>query len=184
MKKIYILLMHTNTFPSKLIKFFTRYKYTHVALSLDGDCNTIYSFGRKSLHSIFHGGFVIEKQNGMFFQTFHQTICQVYEMEVSQEQYDTVKRILSDMTQHIHIYKYDFFGLIPRYFGIPVTIKNKYVCSFFVAEVLEKANLVKFPKKVCFVHPKDFTALKELNKIYEGSYLAYRKDFCQIVIFK
>ena len=32
MKKIYILLMHTKTIPSKIVRFFTRYKYSHVAI--------------------------------------------------------------------------------------------------------------------------------------------------------
>lgn len=44
MKKIYILLMHTNTIPAKIIKFVTRYEYSHVGISLEKNCNTIYSF--------------------------------------------------------------------------------------------------------------------------------------------
>lgn len=35
MKKIYILLMHTNTMPARLIRAITRYEYSHVAISLD-----------------------------------------------------------------------------------------------------------------------------------------------------
>ena len=33
-------------------------------------------------------------------------------------------------------YKYDFLGIILRYIGVPITFKNKYVCSYFVAELL------------------------------------------------
>jgi len=72
MKKVYILLMHTNTLPSKFIKLFTRYSYTHVGISLDEDCNTIYSFGRKTLYSFLNGGFVIEGKTGAFLEKFHE----------------------------------------------------------------------------------------------------------------
>jgi len=176
MKKIYILLMHTNTIPSKLIKFFTRYKYTHVGLSLDKSCNTIYSFGRKNLHSFIKGGFVIENRDGAFFQTFNRTTCQVYELSVTEEKYNSLKHILEEMVENIQDYKYDFLGLIPRFFGIPVTTKNKYVCSFFVAEVLEKAEIIKFKKETCLVYQKDFSKREELSKVYEGSYLMYSTE--------
>ena len=39
--------MHTYTIPSRLIKRITNYEYSHIAISLDRNCNTIYSFGRK-----------------------------------------------------------------------------------------------------------------------------------------
>ena len=48
MKKIYILLMHTNTIPANLVKFITNYKYSHVALSLDKSCDTLYSLEEKN----------------------------------------------------------------------------------------------------------------------------------------
>lgn len=68
MKKIYLILMHTNTIPSKLVKFFTRYKYSHVAISLDKNCDTIYSFGRRKVNSILNGGFVIQKNKVSFLK--------------------------------------------------------------------------------------------------------------------
>ena len=68
MKKIYVILLHTNTIPSKLVRFFTRYKYSHVAISLSSNCDILYSFGRKKIDSIFNGGFVIQKKQDDFFK--------------------------------------------------------------------------------------------------------------------
>lgn len=68
MKKIYVILLHTNTIPSKLVRFFTRYKYSHVALSLSRNCDILYSFGRKKIDSIFNGGFVIQKNKMIFLK--------------------------------------------------------------------------------------------------------------------
>lgn len=36
--KIYIIQMHTHTMPSRLIKLFTHYKYSHIAISLTPKC--------------------------------------------------------------------------------------------------------------------------------------------------
>ena len=59
MKKIYIILMHTKTLPSKLVKAFTRYNYSHVAISLDPTCYETFSFGRKKVNNILDGGFSV-----------------------------------------------------------------------------------------------------------------------------
>ena len=54
--KIYVIQMHTHTMPSRLIKLFTHYKYSHIAISLTPECDKIYSFGRKELNSIINSG--------------------------------------------------------------------------------------------------------------------------------
>ena len=174
MKKVYILLMHTNTIPAKIIKTFTKYEYSHVAFSLDEKCDITYSFGRKKLHSILDSGFVVEHRNGEFFKTFYKTECSIYEVKVTDEQYNSVKEIINRMKKNSNDYKYDFLGIILRYFGVPLTFKNRYVCSYFVASVLEKAKIHIFNKKTCLIKPKDFDNIKGFNKIYRGKYLLYK----------
>ena len=78
MKKIYILLMHTYTIPSKIVKIFTNYEYSHVGISLSRECDEIYSFGRKKINSILNGGFVVEKKDGEFFKKFNNTKCKIF----------------------------------------------------------------------------------------------------------
>lgn len=173
MKKIYILLMHTKTLPSKFVKQFTKYEYSHVAISLDKNCRTTYSFGRRSLYNILNGGLSIQEKDGEFFKKFNKTVCKIYELEVTDEQYNDVKNTLSNMEENIDIYKYDFVGIIPRWFGHAVTFKNKFVCSYFIAYILNQANICKFNKDICLTVPKDFEKLKASREIYRGSYLAY-----------
>jgi len=173
MKKIYVLLMHTNTIPSKLVKFFTRYKYSHVGIALEKDCKTIYSFGRKSLRFIFNAGFSIENKDGEFFRVFNNTMCKIYEIEITDEQFQEVKSIIDDMSLNIDDYKYDFIGVIARYLGIPIKFKNKYVCSYFVADILKRSQICDFVKETYQMCPKDFENLKEFKEIYQGDYLDY-----------
>lgn len=173
MKKIYILLMHTKTIPSKLVKLFTKYEYSHVAISLDKNCYTTYSFGRRSLYNILNGGFSIQNKDGKFFKKFNKTVCKIYELEVTEKQYEDVKKIITHMEENIETYKYDFLGIVPRFFKIPVAFKNKFVCSYFVAYILDKANICKFKKDISLVVPKDFESINGAKEIYNGSYLQY-----------
>lgn len=172
-KKIYILLMHTKTIPSKLVKLFTRYEYSHVAIALEESCYKTYSFGRKSLYNILNGGLSIQKKDGIFFTKFNKSVCKIYELEVTDKQYEDAKKILENMEENIDQYKYDFLGIVPRWFKIPVSFKDKFVCSFFVAYVLDKSNIYKFEKNISLTVPKDFENLKGAKEIYNGSYLEY-----------
>lgn len=174
MKKIYIIQMHTNTVPSRLISLFTMYKYSHIAISFDKKCDVVYSFGRKTLYGIFNGGFTIEYKNGEFFKKFKDTRCRIYEVSVTNEQYSCLCKTIEYMKDNQDDYKYDFVGIILRYFGIPITFHNKYVCSYFVAELLKNANIYDFGKKTCFVEPKDFENIDIFNLIYTGKYLLYK----------
>ena len=172
MKRIYVLLMHTNTYPSKFVKFMT--KYSHVALSLDKSCHTLYSFGRKKPNTIIDGGFSIENKDGEFFKKFSNAECKIYELDVQDEQYKNLKNNIEDMEENRDDYKYDFLGTAFRYLNIPVTFKNKYVCSYFVASILEKNNIYNFNKETSLIKPQDFENLDGFTEIYAGKYLLYK----------
>ena len=170
---IYILLMHTYTIPSKLIKCFTRYEYSHVGISLQKDCKEIYSFGRKNINNFLISGFNIETKEGAFFQKFQKTKCIIYEVKVTPKQYYKIKKRIKYMISHEEKFKYDFAGMITRFFGIPSARKNYFVCSFFVASLLSDAGVYDFKKPSCMVKPKDFANIKEFPIIYKGKYVLY-----------
>lgn len=172
--KIYVIQMNTKTIPSKFVSLFTMYKYSHVALSFTKTCDITYSFGRRNLYSFLNGGFVIEYKDGEFFKRFSDTNCRIYEIEVTEEQYMSLYDEIENMMDNQDDYKYDYVGIILRYLKLPVTFKNRYVCSYFVAEVLKKSNICEFDKDTCFVKPKDFENLIGFNEIYSGKYTSYR----------
>ena len=70
MKEIYIVLTHTGTTLSGVVKFYTRKKYTHVSIGLDSELNELYSFGRLNPYNPFKGGFVREDLNNGTFARF------------------------------------------------------------------------------------------------------------------
>ena len=165
--------MRTKTSTDRFIRFMTKYDYSHVAISLDKSCEDTYSFGRKKPHSILNGGFVKENKDGAFFKVFNDTTCKIYEVETSDEKYEKLKNIIESMEEKKEIYKYDYLGIAYRFFNIPKTYENRYVCSYFVADVLEKSNIYKFEKDPCFIRAEDFDNVKEFNEIYAGKYHLY-----------
>ena len=54
MKKIYIVLTHSGTALSKIIKGFTKDEFSHVSISLDKELNEMYSFGRLNPYNPFY----------------------------------------------------------------------------------------------------------------------------------
>lgn len=174
MKKIYILQMHTNTIPSKFIKLFTRYNYSHIAISFNKTCNKIYSFGRRKYNSVIDAGFVEEHKHGKFFKKFKETNCRIYELIVNEKQYKQLKKKILYMKDHDKLFKYDYIGILLRFFRVPIIFKNKFVCSYFVAKLLEDAKIYKFPKECYFIEPKDFENIDNLNEIYSGKFLLYK----------
>ena len=128
---------------------------------------------KKKFNSILNGGFSIEHKAGDFFNKFNKTTCRIYEVNITEKQYEEVKNILYNMKKNTEKYKYDYLGIIPRYFGIPLTKKDCYVCSYFIASLLEETKIYIFGKNTCMVIPKDFENIKEFNQIYQESYKLY-----------
>lgn len=174
MKKIYVIQMSTKTIPARLISLFTMSKYSHVAISLNKNCDVTYSFGRRNIYSILNSGFVVEHKNGKFFKRFNDTNCRIYELNVTDKQYSDLVRIIKYMKKHSNNYNYDYLGIFLRYLKIPVSFKNKYVCSYFVAELLKEAHIYNFDKKTFFIKPKDFSKFDGFHLIYTGKYAYYQ----------
>ena len=87
MKKLYIILSNTGSFPSKVIHFFTKDSYTHISLSLNAELTEMYTFGRKYLYSIYPGGYIKERIHQRMFKRFKKTRIIVFELAVDSVKY-------------------------------------------------------------------------------------------------
>jgi len=171
MKNIYIILTHSGTIPSKIVKLYTRNKYSHVSISLKQELNEFYSFGRKKLYNPFNGGFIIESKDSKFYKRFKNTKCVLLKLSVTEEQYIEIDKIIDKYKKNINIYKYDFLGIIFRLLRIKVNRKNHLYCTKFVREVLEIANVYTFRNK--FITPDEFMKIPNIEIIYSGKLLGY-----------
>lgn len=168
---IYIILAHTGTLWSRIIKRVNKYEYSHVMLSLDDKLDKMYSFGRKKYNNPIDAGFVVEDKNGEFFTKFDGTRCRVYKVIVSEEQYEKLGAILEKFEYHRENFKYDIIGVILRQFNLKINRENHYVCTQFIATVLDKSGIYKPDKPFEDMRPQDFEHIREqkpTQNVYEG----------------
>ncbi len=172
MKKVYIVLTHTKTILSRLIKEFTKCEFSHVSISLDVDLNKMYSFGRLNAYNPFFAGFVHEYINKGTFKRFYKTKTKVYSLNVTDEEYAKIENTINQIKAEKEKYKFNIIGLVAA--GVHKKIGNdhSFYCAEFVKYVLENAGIkTNLPE---IVKPEHFESLEDINEIYYGLLKKYR----------
>jgi hypothetical protein len=172
MKEIYIVLTYTGTILSKIIKGYTKDEFSHVSISLDIELKEMYSFGRLNPYNPFIGGFVQENMNKGTFKRFYNTRACIYSLEITEEQYENLKRNIKQIEKHKSNYKFNIIGLFAAGFRIKITREYYFYCAEFVKYVMEKSNIcIILPNAI---KPEDFKRINGLQKIYNGLLRYYR----------
>lgn len=174
MKEIYILLTYTGTILSNIIKIFTKCEYAHSSIGLDKDLDKLYSFGRLNPYNPFKGGFIKEGIDIGTFKRFKNTKAQLYSLEITDKQYDNIKRTIKNIEDKSKTYKFNTLGLFAT--GINKKIKKKYTfyCSEFVRYVLKRAKVSTHNLPI-LIKPEDFKNLEGAKLIYSGYLRDYKK---------
>ena len=123
MKRIYIVLTHTGTILSKVIKAFTKDEFSHVSIALDIELKEMYSFGRLNPYNPFWAGFVHEYIDKGTFKRFYKTRAKVYSLEITNEQYKFIKNTIEEINNNKENYKIKIIGKFAA--GIHKKIKKK-----------------------------------------------------------
>lgn len=172
MRKVYIVLTHTGTILSRLIRLKTGAEYTHASISLDLGLHKMYSFGRLHPYIAFIGGFVKENKNFGTFKRFKKTQVSVLEIRVSNEDYQNMENKIKDFKQNREQYKFNILGLILAGLNKKAEAPNSFYCAEFVKYILEQGN-VDLSDLPPVVKPEDFKKISDANLIYKG----YLKDY-------
>lgn len=172
MKKIYVILTHTGTALSRLIKVYTRDEFSHVSIALDSELQEMYSFGRLNAYNPFFGGFVHEHIDSGTFKRFKNTNSCVYEVTVTDEEYENIKNTIKYFNDHKNEYKFNFVGLFAVSLNKRITFNNRYYCAEFVKYALDKSGYeLKLPE---IIKPEDFKDIEEAHVVYRGLLRDYR----------
>lgn len=172
-RNVYILLTDTGTLFTKLIKSFTGAPYNHASLALDLDLHRAYSFGRKSLSNPLAAGFVEEDIYGGIFRRHPDTRCVLLRLSATEEQYKHAGTVLEGFGRAGERCKYNLIGLLGIALNIRIEPRDRYFCSQFVAEALERSGFGLFEKPPALVAPHDFLLHPGLDKIFEGPLYEY-----------
>lgn len=173
MKNIYIVLTHTGTVLSNIVKSYTKYEYSHISIALDENLDRMYSFGRLNPYNPFWAGFVHEYINKGTFKRFKNTTTIIYSLEITDEQYKNIEKLIEKMIEHRKKYKFNILGLFAVSVHKKVTIKNAFYCAEFVKYVVENAGIeMELPE---IIKPQDFRNQKNLNVVYTGLLRNYNR---------
>lgn len=167
MKNIYVVLTRTNTVLSKIIGTITNSEYTHASISLDNNFDKMYSFGRKNVYNPFIGTFVIENFNEGVFGIHECLHGKIIELEITNKQYDSIKKLINNFIINKNYYKYNYLGLIDSLIERESYSEKSFLCSEFVYYILYSNDIINFNIPRNLVKPEDF---KNLNGkiIFEG----------------
>lgn len=168
MKDIYVVISKTGTILCKFLRLFTHEEYNHASLSLDGNLDIMFSFGRVYPYFPWYGGFVEESTRFGTLKRFSETEARVLSISVSDEIFDKISDELHQMLSDKCSYHYDTIGLICAAFNKVYRRKNYYYCSEFVRDVLVRYGIESpdlFPE---IVRPTDFLEIPNCNEIYNG----------------
>ena len=172
MKEIYFVLTYTGTLLSKIIKTYTRKKYSHISISLDKNLEEMYSFGRLNAYNPFHGGFIHEYTDKGTFKRFKNTKCIIYSYEITDESYKLLENELHKMDKNKEKYKFNLLGLFAVSINKKVKRKDYFYCAEFAKYVMQKCKInVKLPD---IVKPQDFQTIEGINEIYRGLLRNYK----------
>ncbi len=168
-RKIYILMTQYPGFDAKILRWYTGFPYTHTSVGLEEDMDTFYTFVSK--------GYLVESITRYEKPNRPSFPCALYEIVVTEEVYEQVKKMVYEYKARKSILKYSTLGLVMCFLRIPFKRKNHYFCSQFVAEVLHKCKVLKLKKQSTLYFPKDISKHKELKLIFTGTHLGFVEKF-------
>ncbi len=171
MKKVYIVLTHTGTILSKAIRIIKKHEYTHVSISLDECLEQMYSFGRIRPYIAFIGGFVHESPQHGTFKRFPKTKTKIFYIEVTDKQYEKIKKLIKHFTRKKRYYRFNTLGLLSAAINKKITKENKFYCAEFIKYILEKSKIKNNLPEI--VTPEDFLHLENISPIYIGTLKEY-----------
>ena len=166
MKKFYIIVAHTGTVLSRLIRLYTKDEYSHVSLALDSELEQMYSFGRKNAYNPFFGGFVHEGIHWGTFKRFYKTRVKVMEIDVDDEQYEILKRTIDKFKAEKSEYGFNYLGMFATAINLKLRFKNRFYCAEFVKHMVDTAQInADLPE---LVRPESFKNFANSKVVYTG----------------
>ncbi len=172
MKKIYIVLTHTGTVLSQIIKKYTKDEFSHVSIALDFELKEMYSFGRLNPYNPFWGGFVHEFIDKGTFKRFYLTKAKVYSLEITDEQYENIKNKIKQIETEKDNYTFNALGLFAVGFHKRIKKEHSFYCAEFVKYILDESKIDTGLPEI--VKPEDFKKIDRLQEVYGGLLRKYQ----------
>lgn len=136
---VYIMLVHSGTAVSNVIKKVSHSEYSHASISFDSSMSKMYSFARKDPKNPFIGGFRYESIGKGFYEK-KEVPYGVYVVPCTEDQIKRMKKRLAYFEKNQEKFTFDFVGLVTNYAGIVNNPAYSWFCSRFVADILNAGS--------------------------------------------
>lgn len=172
---IYVVLSSTDTNIARAIRVLTRMPYSHASVTDDPSLHRLYSFCRNysmiPLPATFNTEFIGEGT----FGRFENIPCEIYEILLSEADYQQFQLIIAHFKDCRKDFSYSLMGLLRVKMQIEKELRTKFVCSQFVAYVLDRCS-VTLPKPPSIAAPEDLRHIPEARLIYRGELNRYYQE--------
>lgn len=177
-KPIFIVNSYTHTPAGRIIKAYTKSKYTHSAISLDTSLERLYSFNADNNSNVF-GGVSLESLSS-YINYYKDTLINVECIFVKESDYLIVKNTLDYMIKHQDNTTYGYMNYFNIIFGRVKEMGDNamyMVCSQFVSYILSRADIKLMDKSANLTAPKDLvtTHNPRVYLLYDGLGREYDK---------
>ena len=80
---IYVILVSSHTLLGRIIRKFSKYEYTHIAVALNSKLSDFITFSRRKHFSLFDAGFMHERLNYYNYGRYEKVKLKVFKIPVS-----------------------------------------------------------------------------------------------------
>ena len=134
-RALYLMLSHTATGMGKTIRFFTRYEYNHVSLTLDPTFQSWVSFARYVQQVPLAGGFVLE--TAQRYSSIEGPVpVKIYRVALSESRYQQLLHLFAKAGNPDSGLIYNTFGALATVIGCHFSLPGAYTCLDFASTVL------------------------------------------------
>ena len=113
------------------------------------------------------------------FKRFYKTIAKIYSLEITEQQYESIKNNIEQIKNDKENYKFNIIGLFAAGFHKKIKKQKTFYCAEFVKYVMEKADIKTDLPDI--VKPEDFKNINELQEIYGGLLRKYQPPKINVV---
>lgn len=172
---IYVVVTCTGTGVAKAIRVVTRKPYSHASIALDASLNELYSFSRNYKTIPLPASFNSEVVGAGTLGRFDSIPCEIYAVHLTEAQYRHLRSLIAYFCACRKQYSYSLLGLLWVKLQKERELHNKFVCSQFVAYVLEECG-VALEKPACLYSPDDLRYLPGAHLVYRGELNQYYQE--------
>lgn len=167
-KPVYIVLVYTGTWLAHITRYYFNDVYTHAALALNKDLKELYATDFRK------DSFLVEDIKTCLKGAPDSTFS-VYQVNVPVDVFNNLKNRIEDLKNNVVKVNYNKWGIIGLALNTPLGKANSYLCSEFIAKMLEISGYPLYKRTpLSLIRPYDYVRNRKLKLFFKGKLKDYK----------